>query len=167
MRKILAMCFAAASIPAVAAAQLSTTPGYTAFDQQQQAKLRALVGTWTCVDTPASKKPDIVTTKQEGNFFVTHETGDSPNTEYTRWSHGYKMFYTVQMSDQGSTTISTTKALDPNNASWATVFPARDPNGKTLFPYVVTLNGSTTTTKGQFYDDKGKLMNFSSVCTKH
>lgn len=166
MRKILAMCFAAALIPTAAAAQLSTTPGYTKFDQQQQAKLRASIGTWTCVDSPPSKKPDIETTKQQGDFFVTRETGDTPNTTYTRWSHSYKMFYTVEIDDNGGTTVSSTKSLDPINASWLTVFPSRDPKGRPFIPFTVAGTATTITSKGQYYDEKGKLNSFSSVCTK-
>ncbi len=166
MRKILAMCFAAALIPTAAAAQLSTTPGYTNFDQQQQAKLRGSIGTWTCIDSPPSKKPDIETTKQEGNFFVTRETGDTPNTSYTRWSHSYKMFYTVEIDDNGGTTVSSTKSLDPMNASWLTVFPSRDPHGRAFFPFTVVTTATTITSKGQYYDDKGRLKTSSSVCTK-
>ncbi len=166
MRKVLALCFATALIPVAAAAQQSTTPGYTKFDQQQQAKLRATVGTWTCVNNPPSKKPDIQTTKQEGNFFVTRESGDNPNTEYTRWSHSYKMFYTVEIDDLGGTTVSSTKSLDPLNGSWVTVFPARDPNGKAFLPYSVAATATTITAKGQYYDEKGKLKTFHGVCTK-
>jgi hypothetical protein len=166
MRKILAMSFAAALIPTAAAAQLSTPPGYTKLDQQQQAKLRGWVGTWTCVDNPASKKPDIVTTKQDGNFFVTRESGDNPNTQYTRWSHGYKMFYTVEIDDQGGTNVSSTKSLDPLSASWVIVFPSRDPKGRAFLPYTVATTATTITSKAQYYDDKGKLKTSSSVCTK-
>lgn len=166
MRKALTICFAAALIPVVAAGQVSTSPGYTKFDQQQQAKLRAWVGTWTCVDSPPSKKPDIETTKEEGNFLVTRETGDNPNTEYARWSHSYKMFYIVEIDDQGGTNVVSTKSVDPLNASWVTVFPSRDPKGRAFFPGTVATTATTITTKSQGYDDKGKLTTFSSVCTK-
>ena len=164
--RVMAICLAAALIPAAAVAQLSTTPGYTSFDQQQQAKLRGSVGTWSCVDIPPSKKPDIQTTKQVGNFFVTREAGDNPNTEYTRWSHSYKMFYTVEIDDQGGTQVSSTKSLDPFNGTWMTVFPSRDPNGRANLPYTVVMTGTTITGKGQYYDNKGNLKTSSSVCTK-
>lgn len=166
MRTIPAMCFAAALVPLAAAAQLSTTPGYTKFDQQQQAKLRGFIGTWKCVDNPPSKKPDIETIKQEGNFFVTRETGDTPNTSYTRWSHSYKMFYMVEIDDNGGTTVSSTNSLNPMNASWLTVFPSRDPNGRSFFPFTVATTATTITSKGRYYDDKGILKTTSSVCTK-
>lgn len=53
---LLPTCITAALIPVAVAAQLSTSPGYTTFDQQQQAKLRAWVGTWKCVgDDPLNK----------------------------------------------------------------------------------------------------------------
>jgi hypothetical protein len=166
MRKILTMCFAVALIPIAADPQLSTTPGYTAFDQQQQAKLRAWVGRWTCVDDPPSKKPDIQTTERGGNFFVTRETGDNPNTQYMRWSHSYKMFYAVEIDDEGGTTVYSTKSLDPLNASWATVFPSRDSNGRAFLPETVATTATTITSKGQYYDGKGNLRTASSVCTK-
>jgi hypothetical protein len=112
------------------------------------------------------KKPDIETTKQEGNFFVTRESGDNPNTEYMRWSHSYKMFYTAEIDDQGGTTVSSTKSLDPLNASWILVFPSRDSNGHVFFPYTIATTATTITSKGQFYDEKGALKTFSSVCSK-
>lgn len=166
MRGTLAMCFAAALLPTAAAAQLSTTPGYSEVDQKQQAKLRGWVGTWACVDNPPSKKPDIQTTKQEGNFFVTRETGDNPNTQYMRWSHSYKMFYTVEIDDEGGTTVYSTKSLDPLNASWVIVFPSRDPNGRGFLPYKLAITATTITSTAQYYDGKGGLKTSSSVCTK-
>lgn len=96
-------------IPSVSSAQLSTTPGYTKFDQQQFAKLRASVGTWKCIDVPASKKPDVQTTRQAGNYFVTRESGDDPSTSYTRWSTSYRMYYTVSIDDSGGTQVYMTK----------------------------------------------------------
>lgn len=161
-----ALWFVAAAIPSAAAAQLSTTPGYTTFDQKQQAKLRGFVGTWRCVDSPPSKKPDIETTVQQGNFFLTRETGDNPSTQYTRWSHSYKMFYTVEIDDSGGTTVSSTKSLDPLNGSWLTVFPSRDSHGRAFLPSTVSIAGATITGKGQYYDGMGKLKSYSSVCTK-
>ena len=156
-----------ALIPAAAPAQLSTTPGYTKFDQQQQAKLRAWVGTWKCISNPPSKKPDIQTTKQEGNFFVTRESGDSPNTSYTRWSHSYKMFYTVEIDDAGGTNVSSTNSLDPFNASWTTVFPSHNVKGRPFLPYTVTMTGTMISSKGQYYDENtGALKTSSGTCTK-
>lgn len=166
MGRILSILIAAAVIPIGAAAQGSTPFGFTKFDEQQQAKLRGTLGTWKCVDTPPSKKPDIQTTRQEGNFFVTRESGDYPNTEYTRWSHSYKMFYTVEIDDNGGTNVSSTKSLDPMNASWLVVFPSRASDGRAFFPTTVSATATTTTAKGQYYDDKGKLTSFTTDCTK-
>ena len=111
------------------------------------------------------------TVKQAGNYFVTRETGDGPNTEYTRWSHDYKMYYTVEMDDDGGTQVSMTKGLDPFNASWVAVFPARLPErkpyyGKAWIPYTVASTGNTITYAGRYYDEKGNLKSYRSTCTK-
>ena len=156
----------AAIIPAVASAQMATTPGFTKFDQQQFAKLRPMVGTWKCVDVPADKKPDIQITKQAGNYFVTRESGDAPNTQYTRWSMSYKMYYSVDIDDSGGTQVFMTKELDPLNSTWKTVFPKSLPNGKPFFPFTFKMNGNTLTTTGQYYDDKGRIRTATSTCTK-
>jgi len=152
--------------PCVSPAQPSTTPGYTKFDQQQFAKLRASVGTWKCIDVPASKKPDVQTTKQAGNYFVTRESGDDPSTSYTRWSTSYRMYYTVSIDDSGGTQVYMTKGLEPFNSTWTEAYPARAPDGKPFFPAFVTMRGNTITSSGQYYDDKGRVRNGRSTCTK-
>ena len=119
--------------PLLASAQVSTSPGYTRFDQQQQAKLHVFLGTWKCVDVPASKKPDIQTTTQVGNYFVTRETGDNPNAAYLRWSHSYKIYYVVELDDSGGTQVSQTRSLDPTNSTWTPAFPTHDTNGNPSF----------------------------------
>ena len=166
-----ALALIALFIPCIASAQVSTTPGYTNFDRQQFAKLHYLVGTWKCVDIRASKKPDTQTVKQVGNFIVMREAGDGPNTEYTRWSHSYKMYYTVEIDDDGGTNVSMTKELDPFNSTWSTAFPSRMPDAKPYFakpfpPMSVKSTGSTITYAGQYYDDKGRIKSFRSTCTK-
>lgn len=154
------------TLAAPAFAQQSTTPGYTKFDQQQFAKLRATVGTWKCVDVPASKKADVITTSQDGNWFVSKETGEDPSTSYTRWSHGYQQFFTMTMSSQGNGNVMVTKAPDPNNAVWTFESPIKSPQGKPFLPITTSLSGNTVKSTGAFYDNKGKLQHFTSTCTK-
>lgn len=168
MRALPLLFVLAVIVPTVASAQLSTTSGFTAFDQRQFAKLNATVGTWTCRDVPASKKPDIVTTARQGNYFVSRETGDYPNTTYTRWSHTLKAYYSVSLSDQGGTQVFQTTAPDPNNAAWTPAWPSNQelPKNQHAYPYTVTLSGNTITGSQQYRDSKGKLMTGKSVCTK-
>jgi hypothetical protein len=165
MRIIAALIIFAIS-PTLASAQVSTSPGYTSFDQQQQAKLRVFLGTWKCVDVPASKKPDIQTITQVGNYFIARETGDNPNTSYLRWSHGYKIYYLVELDDAGGTSVVQTKSVDPSNTTWTPAFPTRDTNGRPLLPSALTYSNQSYKTVDQYYDDKGKLRSSSSTCSK-
>lgn len=165
---LLTICGAA---PAAARAQLSTTPGYTHDDQQQFAKLRVLVGTWKCADIPATKKPDVQTAHQSGNYFVVRETGDEPNTEYIRWSHSYKMYYLVELNDDGGSVVMSTKSLDPMNATWIASFPARMADekpyyGRPFFPMYIALSGDTLTYTTHYYGDNGSVRLSKSVCTR-
>lgn len=161
--RIIASLIILAISPIVASAQVSISPGYTRFDQQQQAKLRVFLGTWKCVDVPASKKPDIQTTTQVGNYFVTRETGDNPNTQYLRWSHSYKIYYDVELDDAGGTNVTQSKSLDPTKSTWTLAFPTHDTNGR---PFLLTYSNQSFKTVGQYYDDKGKLHSSSSTCSK-
>ena len=149
-----------------ASAQQSTSLEYTAFDKRQFSKLRATVGTWDCTDVPASKKPDVVVTTQEGNFFVSRETGDTPETYYTRWSHGYKTYYAVTLYRDGGTTVATTPSMDPNNATWQISWPTKDTNGKPIPPQTVRTSGNTMVWTSTFYDGKGKIQHFKSTCVR-
>ena len=166
MRFFALVCLAALILQATGFAQQSTTPGYTRFDQQQFAKLRATTGVWTCTDVPASKKPDVITTKQNGNWFISDETGDSPNTSYTRWSHGYQHFFTVTMDPPGDATMMSTTSRDPFNGVWTYQSPSKTPDGKPLPPVSVKFAGGVLTTTGTFYDSKNKLQHFSQICRK-
>src|SRR5579872_2925180 len=157
MRLSVFICFLILLVPSASFAQQSTTPGYTALDQQQFAKLRAGVGTWNCVDIPANKKPDVISTTQQGNWFVSHETGDNPNTSYTRWSHGYRHYFSATMDPQGDMTVAITTDPDPYNATWKYTSPTTTPSNKPLPPYKVSLSGNTMISEGTFYDNKDKL----------
>ena len=156
-----ALCFALV-LPAAAGADPSTSPGYTAADQAQFAKLAAGTGTWTCVDTPASKKADVVTTKQVGNWYVTTETGDNPGTTWVRWNHTNQEFVATEIDDAGSTSVATSKSADPYNGTWVLIYPA----GQSQYPIKNVLSGNVMTSSGQYKDDKGKVQDFKSVCTK-
>ena len=167
--KVFVLGLTLALAPALPAAAQSTPPGYTAQDQAQQAKLEAGVGTWNCVDTPASKSPDVVTIKHVGNWYVGQETGDDPGTWYMRWSHTYQNYFANEIDDSGSAELTITTSPDPYNATWTFVFPVTSAASKQNFPlqpYTMKLVGNTMTTTGQFYDPAGKLENFSQVCTK-
>jgi len=150
-------------IPFAAIAQPSTTPGYTAFDQQQFAKLGADVGTWNCTDAPASKAPDVVTVTQQGNWFVYRETGDDPNTTYQRWSHDRRMYVSLRISDSGDMGIITTASLDPDNATWNIVFPPGVPKNQNV---TFSKSGNTLNVTFPYPDSKGNMMTGKSVCAK-
>ena len=150
-------------LPLVAAADPSTSPGYTAKDQAQFAKLAAGNGTWNCVDTPASKKPDVMTAKQEGNWYVTRETGDNPNTTYVRWNHSLQSYVANEVDDLGSMSIATSKSANPFNGTWYQAYPP----GQSQYPFTISLSGNTMKTAGSYKDTKtGKIVKFASVCTK-
>ncbi len=151
-------------LPLAAGADPSTSPGYTAKDQAQFAKLAAGDGTWTCVDTPPSKKADVMTAKQEGNWYVTRETGDNPNTTYVRWNHSMQAYVANEVDDLGSTSIATSKSADPFNGNWSQVYPA----GQSQYPFTISLSKGTMKTAGSYKDNKtGKIVKFASVCTKN
>lgn len=161
---LIALCLAL-SLPMAAFADPSTSPGYTANDQAQFSKLGVANGTWTCKDTPASTKPDVITAKQAGNWYVWTETGDQPNTTYVRWNHTLQQYTQVEIDASGSSSVFTAKSLDPFNATWKPVFPP----GSGLYPYTVSSGGgSTFEAAGKFKDAKtGKVMTFKGVCTKN
>jgi hypothetical protein len=151
------------AVPLVALADPSTTPGYTDADQVQFAKLATANGTWTCKDTPASKKADVISGKQAGNWYVWRESGDLPSITYVRWSHDTKMYVQNEIDASGSTEIYTTRSADPFNAQWVPVYPA----AATLFPVTSTRTGDVITSSGRYQDPKtGKMLAFKSVCTK-
>jgi hypothetical protein len=158
-----ALCLAVA-FAAPALADPSTSPGYTAFDQAQFAKLAAGNGKWVCVDTPPSTKPDVVTGKQAGNWYVLSETGDQPNVTYVRWNHTLKAYTQIEVDQSGSSEIFTTTSPDPYNATWKPVFPP----GSGLYPFTMTSSGNTFNATGKFKDPKtGKVMSYTGVCTKN
>jgi len=149
-----------------ASAQMSMSPGYTAQDKAQFAKLAEGVGTWTCVDTPASKKADVVKTTLAGNWYISRETGDFPNTTYTRWNHSLKRYVSVTIGDEGATFVYQTTDSDPNNATWTPTNPFNVPANRQALPSTVTLSGNTMTSVGKFRDAKGNIVSYKSVCTK-
>jgi uncharacterized membrane protein YhaH (DUF805 family) len=158
-----ALCGATA---APASAAPSTSPGYTAADQAAFAKLDAGLGTWTCVDTPPDKSPDVMTVTQQGNFYVLRETGDDPSTSYIRWSHGLQNYFATVIADSGLVLISYTASADPYNGTWNVVFPPAAMAGP-IPPYTLSLTGKTFTESGQYPDPKTKAsVPFKSVCTK-
>ncbi|HZZ64607.1 MAG TPA: hypothetical protein VFE17_03845 [Candidatus Baltobacteraceae bacterium] len=163
MKRLFFVAMLAAIIPLPVTAA-SGTPGFTAYDQQQFAKLKAQVGTWTCKNTPASKNADVVVTKQQGNYFVGRETGDTPNTSYTRWSHSLRQYYTVSLFDSGASSVFNTTASDPNNATWNPAWPMMTGVNRN-YPATLRTMGNTYTVTGQYADAKG-VHNFKSVCTK-
>jgi hypothetical protein len=163
MKAVLGAFALALALPALALADPSTSPGYTAFDQAQFAKLAAGNGTWVCKDTPPTTKPDVVTGKQAGNWYVWSETGDQPNVTYVRWNHTLKAFTQVEVDQSGSSEVFTTASSDPFNATWKPVFPP----GSGLYPLTVTSSGNAFTASGKYKDAKtGKVMSYTGVCTK-
>jgi len=151
------------ALPLAALADPSTSPGYTATDQAQFAKLAAGNGTWTCKDTPASQKPDVITAKQAGNWYVWVETGDEPSTTYVRWSHALRAYVQHSIDDSGSSEVYVTTSADPFNGTWTLAYPKNAP----MYPYTMSHSGNTIKVKGQFKDPKtGKVMTYTGVCTK-
>jgi hypothetical protein len=149
-----------------ASAAPSTSPGYTAADQAAFAKLDAGLGTWTCVDTPPSRSPDVMTVTQQGNFYVLRETGDNPTTSYIRWSHGLQNYFGTVIADSGLVLISSTTSADPYNGIWNFVFPPSSLVGS-IPPYTLNLVGNTLTESSQFTDPKTKAtIPYKEVCTK-
>jgi hypothetical protein len=150
-------------LTAIAQADPSTSPEYTAADQAQFAKLGTANGKWTCADTPPSKKPDVITAKQLGNWYVWTESGDAPNTTFARWNATLRGYTEVEIDADGSTEVYTTKSTDPFNATWKPGFPP----GAKLYPYSVTTTGNTFKATGKYKDAKtGKVLTFKSICTK-
>jgi len=166
MKRLFCISLILAFFPISAAASPSTTPGYTAFDQAQFAKLQATAGTWNCVDTPASKKPDVIVTRQQGNYFVSRETGDSPSTSYARWSHILKAYFDATISDGGGFFVYKTTSNDPNNATWTPEYPRDLPKNSQLFSYTVSMSGNTFAGTGKYMDPKGRILTGKGVCTK-
>jgi len=151
-------------VPAAAIADPSTSPGYTAKDQAQFAKLALTAGTWTCKDTPAGKKPDVITGKQSGNWFVWTETSDTPNTTYVRWDHTNQWYVQSEIDDAGGSMVATTKSLDPFNATWKVMYPARGP---TSYPFKSSFADGVLTRTGTYPDPQTrKLETFTAVCSK-
>lgn len=164
MRNLFFVALLAGVIPLPLMAAPATTPGFKPFDQQQFAKLQAQVGTWTCNDTPPSKKPDVIITKQQGNYYVSRETGDNPNTSYSRWSATGKRYYSITIFDSGASNVFETTALDPNNATWIPAWPPA--RTRQDGPYNISLSGNTMTGTGQYLDANGKIQTGKTVCTK-
>ncbi len=165
MRRLLGALCLTLALPATALAEPSTSAGYTAYDQAQYAKLATLAGSWTCNDTPPSKKPDIITGKQAGNWFVWTETGDTPNTTYVRWDHRSQAYVQSEIDAGGASMVATTKSVDPFNATWKVAYP---PSGPTSYPFKSSSTGPNAITWTGNYPDPvtRKLKTFTAVCTK-
>ena len=159
---LLALVAAPLLLAPVSAANM---PGYTAADQKMFDKLNVLAGTWHCTDTPASKKPDVMTIARQGAYFVQHETGDNPSITYYRWSHTFQRYFANSINQDGGMNVQQTMSQDPNNGTWTYAFPTSLPKGK-LYPVTVSLSGNTLTASGQYMDSKGNVQTAKSVCTK-
>jgi hypothetical protein len=163
VRAFLTAACAALVLPAIALADPSTSPGYTAADQAQFARLEAANGKWTCTDTPPSKAPDVFTGKQAGNWYLWTETGDGPSTTYVRWNHALQAYTQIEIDQSGSVEVYTTKSRDPFAGTWRPIFP---PNSG-LYPFVYSHSAGTMTSTGKFKDRKtGQVILFTGVCTK-
>jgi hypothetical protein len=163
VRAFLTAAGAALLLPVVALAAPSTSPGYTADDQAQFARLGAANGTWTCKDTPPAKAPDVITAKQAGNWYVWSESGDHPSTTYARWNHALQAYTQIEVDASGSVEVYTTKSRDPFVATWRPIFP---PNSG-LYPSTYSHTESAITATGKFKDRTGKILTYTSVCTKN
>jgi hypothetical protein len=158
----LALC---AFATAIALAQ-SAPPGYTQFDAAQQAKLRADVGTWSCVAVPAPTAPRTLTETEQGNWFVTRVTGDSPATSYERWSHSLKAYVLLTIFDSGASNVAQTTSLDPDNGTWKQMWPALDNLGRKRFDNQVSRSGDVLRSVTQFIDEQGRVQTSTTTRTK-
>ena len=164
MRLLLSIALCASFI---ANAVAQTAPnGYTQFDAAQQAKLRQDVGTWRCVAVPASAAPTAIVETEQGNWFVARENGAAPHTSYERWSHSLKAYVLVTIFDSGALNVQQTSSLDPDNAVWTQVFPARDNLGRPRFDNVVSRAADVLRSTGRFYDSNGRVQTSTTTCTK-
>lgn len=165
MRLILvAVLCALFTLPALAQ---TNPPGAAAFDLAQQAKLRNDLGTWRCVSAAAPTTPVLSSTEvEQGNWFVTHETGAQPATTYERWSHTLKAYVLIAIYDSGASNVSQTTSLDPDNATWTPMWPVLDNQGRKRFANQVSRTGDVLRASTPFYDDKGNVQTGTVICTK-
>jgi len=164
VRIVVSAIVAMLALPIAAFADPSTAPDYTAADQVQFAKLGAANGRWQCTDTPASEKPDVITGKQLGNWYLWRESGDDPSTTYVRWVHGLKSYVQNEIDASGTTEIYTTTSPDPFNGTWKPAYP---PRGGGLYPIKYTFADGTMTASGKYKDRKThQVLTFKAVCTK-
>ena len=154
-----------AFLTAPAVAQ-TTPPGYSQFDLAQQTKLRADLGTWNCVNLPATKTPQSFTESEQGNWFVARATGDNPATGYERWSHSLKAYVLITIFDSGASNVAQTTSLDPDNATWTQMWPTLDAQGRKRFDNPVSRTGDVLRSSTQFYDAKGSIQTSTTTCTR-
>jgi hypothetical protein len=165
MRLYVCICFLALLSPCVAFARQSATAGYSVADQEQFDKLRTTVGTWNCSGAAVNETSRVVTTTQQGNLFVSHETGENAYTTYTHWSHGYQKYISVRMNPLGTTSVSSTTSADPNNATWVTEWPAMTPDKEPIPARTVATSGNTMVWSGQSYVD-GRTIPYKETCVR-
>jgi len=164
MRLVLvAALFVFAAVPALAQ---TNPPGYTPFDLAQQAKLQGHVGTWQCVSVPAAGTPVSFTETEQGNWFVARRTGENPATSYERWSHALKAYILIAVFDSGASDIAQTTSLDPDDATYAEMWPALDNQGRKRFDDTVSRTGNVLHATSHFYDEKGDVRSAETTCTK-
>jgi hypothetical protein len=118
LTNILRAAIAAIVLPALAGAN-----GASPDDSAQSARLRPLVGNWTCSDT-GSSKPYTASVKVEGSWTVWRDTGEDVNTIYLRWSRSIHKYVVANLDGEGDVEVSTTGDTDPLNATWHVEFPA-------------------------------------------
>lgn len=151
---------------AVPAGAQTNPPGYTPFDSVQQAKLRGHVGTWQCVSVPPAGNPVSFTETEQGNWFVARRTGGNPATSYERWSHALKAYVLIAVFDSGASDVAQTASLDPDNATYAEMWPALDNQGRKRFDNQVSRTGDVIRSASKFYDEKGNVRASVTTCTK-
>jgi hypothetical protein len=162
----LALTIALCKFATATAVAQTAPPGYTQFDIAQQAKLRADLGTWSCVAVPAPTTPRVLNETEQGSWFVTRVTGDSPATSYERWSHSLKAYVLLTIFDSGASNVAQTTSLDPDNGTWMQMWPALDNLGRKRFDNQVSRSGDVLRSVTQFYDDQGRVQTSTTTCTK-
>jgi hypothetical protein len=69
-----------------------------------------------------SSKPYSAAVKDEGAWIVWRDNGEDKNTLYIRWNQSMQGYVVANFDAGGDVEVSTTKDLDPLNATWRVHF---------------------------------------------
>ena len=129
-------------------------------DQARTSALKPLLGNWTCTDS-GSSKPYAAAVKSEGAWIVWRDNGEDKNTLYIRWDKSMQAYVVANVAEEG-VEVSTTKDLDPYNATWHVRFPPQT-SGPT---FSVTYSGTTFSLARPYVSHSGKRGVARLLCKK-